>query len=339
VKGRRILFSHYDFPVRHNQLFWIEILSKHLKKLKNLIGPVILIYFLIKIDFGALKEVLTGIDPIFFAALMIFFPMMMIKTYRWLVLLKNFGVNIDFSNLFNLNLKGVLYGSITPGRLGEISKGYMLGKMKYSLSSSIVSAVLDRIVDIFFLLGFGLFGFFYFYKEFQIDVVLLVIVVGGIAAVSALLLNRRVRLKITTFIRKKIKDDDGDVIQSLKEIKKDKMLVLSALSILAWVLYFCEIFLFSESLSIDVDVIFLVSAISASTIISILPISILGMGTRDATLIFLFSMKGIATEKTLALSFLILLMFGFNICACYLYSLVYDLKNYKNYNVISKGEC
>ena len=236
-------------------------------------------------------------------------------------------------------MKGVLYGSITPGRLGEISKGYMLGKMKYSLSSSIVSAVLDRIVDIFFLLGFGLFGFFYFYKEFQIDVVLLVIVVGGIAAVSALLLNRRVRLKITTFIRKKIKDDDGDVIQSLKEIKKDKMLVLSALSILAWVLYFCEIFLFSESLSIDVDVIFLVSAISASTIISILPISILGMGTRDATLIFLFSMKGIATEKTLALSFLILLMFGFNICACYLYSLVYDLKNYKNYDVISKGEC
>jgi len=156
-------------------------LSKHLKKLKNLIGPVILIYFLIKIDFGALKEVLTGVDPIFFAALMIFFPMMMIKTYRWLVLLKNFGVNIDFSNLFNLNLKGVLYGSITPGRLGEISKGYMLGKMKYPLSSSIVSAVLDRIVDIFFLLGFGLFGFFYFYKEFQIDVVLLVIVVGGMS--------------------------------------------------------------------------------------------------------------------------------------------------------------
>jgi len=313
--------------------------NKHLKKLKNLIGPVILVYFLVKIDFGALKEVLTGIDPIFFAALTIFFPMMMIKTYRWLVLLRNFGINIDFSNLFNLNLKGVLYGSITPGRLGEISKGYMLGKMKYPLSSSIVSAVLDRVVDIFFLLGFGLFGFLFFYKELQIDVVLLLVLIGGIAAISTFLIKSQLRSKIATFIRKKFKDDDGDVIESLKKIKKSKMLVLAALSILAWVLYFYEIFLFSESLSIEVDAIFLVSAISASTIISILPISILGIGTRDATLIFLFSMKGIATEKTLALSFLILLMFGFNILGCYLYSLVYELRNYKNYNMISKGEC
>ncbi len=313
-------------------------MSKHLKKLKNLIGPVILIYFLMKVDFGALKEVLTEIDAIYFVALLIFFPMMMIKTYRWLILLRDFGVNINFTGLYNLNLKGVLYGSITPGRLGEISKGYLLGKMNYPLSSSIVTAVLDRIVDIFFLLGFGLFGFLYFYKELRIDVVFLLSIVGGIFAVSALLFNPRVRSTIATFIRKKFKNDDGDVIQSMKEINKDKMLVLSGLSILAWVLYFYEIFLFSQSLSIELDVLFLVSAISASTIISILPISILGMGTRDATLIFLFSMKGISTEKTLALSFLVLLMFGFNIFACYIYSIFYELKNYKNYNMVSKGE-
>jgi len=50
-------------------------------------------------------------------------------------------------------------------------------------------------------------------------------------------------------------------------------------------------------------------------------------------------MKGIATEKALALSFFILLMFGFNIFACYLYSLIHELRNYRKYNIVSKGEC
>ena len=51
-----------------------------------------------------------------------------------------------------------------------------------------------------------------------------------------------------------------------------------------------------------------------------------------AILMASFSMKGSAREQTLALLFLILLMFGFNIFACSLYSSVHELENYNIYS-------
>ena len=82
------------------------------------------------------------------------------------------------------------------------------------------------------------------------------------------------------------------------------------LSLVVWMLKLSVLFLLSRSLKTDIPFWFVMSIGSVAVIVSLLPISISGLGTRDAVFIFFLSLHNISAESAVALSFLFLI-FGF----------------------------
>ena len=62
------------------------------------------------------------------------------------------------------------------------------------------------------------------------------------------------------------------------------------------------------ALGLDVSLFYIFLFIPIVTIIEILPISILGLGSRDAAIILLFALIGINKENAFAISFLLLIL-------------------------------
>jgi hypothetical protein len=67
-------------------------------------------------------------------------------------------------------------------------------------------------------------------------------------------------------------------------------------------IHFIEFYLISKLFLIDVDIIYFIPIIAISDIVASFPITIYGLGTREITLITLFSVFIIAPEKIVSLS-------------------------------------
>ncbi|MCX5752609.1 MAG: lysylphosphatidylglycerol synthase domain-containing protein, partial [Candidatus Krumholzibacteria bacterium] len=75
-----------------------------------------------------------------------------------------------------------------------------------------------------------------------------------------------------------------------------------------------QCYLIADALDISISFLNIAFCISAANLISLLPISISGIGTRDATMIAMFSMLHLSRES--AVSFSIMFLFISNISAC-----------------------
>ena len=78
------------------------------------------------------------------------------------------------------------------------------------------------------------------------------------------------------------------------------------------------------SLGLDISYIYLSACATVATGLSLLPITIAGVGTRDAVFIVLLGQIGIARQESLALSSLALAVFLVNCAIFYIISVVFE---------------
>ena len=90
------------------------------------------------------------------------------------------------------------------------------------------------------------------------------------------------------------------------------IILCSMLTLIAWSISFLQGYMISRSLDINISFITVVACMSIAAILNLLPISILGIGTRDAVFISIFAMLSISYEQAVAFSMLILLFMVFN---------------------------
>ena len=74
------------------------------------------------------------------------------------------------------------------------------------------------------------------------------------------------------------------------------------LGIPAWIIIYSQIYILGLSLDIEVPYFLFLVLYPIANIIAFIPISAAGLGTREATLVFLFSLYGVAPEKAVVLS-------------------------------------
>jgi ubiquinone/menaquinone biosynthesis C-methylase UbiE len=109
---------------------------------------------------------------------------------------------------------------------------------------------------------------------------------------------------IQTRIFASVKDRLAGSLDSFYEdIPKFKDVILPfLLSLAGWIFRFTELYLISKLFSIDVPFIYFILIIAVANVIASMPISIYGLGTRDASLITMFLAFGIIPEKIISLS-------------------------------------
>jgi uncharacterized protein (TIRG00374 family) len=244
----------------------------------------------------------------------------LIKAYRWQLLMKMQNINYSLKDSVHVYFAGLFVGSITPGRLGDFIKVFYLREEGYSFGKSFVSVLIDRLFDLASLFIIAYICMFVFMIFFEKQIVILSLFFTITAIIFILLIsdrNKKLLKKIyTTFIPEKykteVKVNFDDFRRDLNSLKTPKLSLVAITTLIGWIIYFSASYLLALSLDIHISFFYLITCLSISAIITLIPVSILGIGTRDMTFIALFSCIGLSKELAVAFSTMLLFMFSVN---------------------------
>ncbi len=286
----------------------------------RLLGVVLFGIILHKIDLSkAIGILLSDIRPGYLLAAMFFILLQVsLKAYRWNYLKKSQKMRFSLKDSFLMYLSSLYLGIITPGRVGEFSKILYLKKKGYSMAKSSVSVVIDRLGDLIFLVLVGIGGMFFFSGIFNKElrlisyflVILLIVFIVFIInkKISKKILRKIFMILIPNKHHNKVNSAPKEFYLETKKIKTRDFVMTALITVITFILYYIMTFLLALSLNIKIPFLYLSICVTVSMFITIMPISIVGIGTRDLTLIGLFSFLNISKEAAVAFSTLILLM-------------------------------
>lgn len=246
----------------------------------------ILLYFVIRnLDFQLIKENFSLFKPWKMAAgLGILLLVYLIKTYRWLTINRSFGMKTGYGTLLLFFLFSGLLSAITPGRLGEFSRIWFIQKQyKAGITVSTSSVLLDRIWDVLILSMIGSISMVLVISRFSIEwytmafmgmiflFALGIILFPGILFRPAMALagNRPIRLELDNIYRVWKENRMGLIIPGVST----SLLAFGMLAIIPVMM--------SADLNAPVHYGTSVTAVSISNILSFLPVTVAGFGTRE----------------------------------------------------------
>lgn len=285
------------------------------------LGPLCLVIILTKIDLRLLLDNLSDINlSLYFFVLFLNVPQFFIKSFRWNQLLKQQKVIYSALGSFNIYISSIFIGFITPGRLGEFIKAvYLKSDYSISLSKGMSSVLIDRLFDLYLLLILALIGIWKFDilgKLSNTSIFLLTIFILSPLLIFNKQLMRNVFgllyksvIKKKTQLRDKIEEKFEDFYNGINQLINLKLMFSVFLTCLSYSVFFVQCYLIAIAMGISINLITITLFMSIANLISFIPISISGLGTRDAILIYLFSLIGLNPDLAVSYSFLVFIAF------------------------------
>lgn len=298
-------------------------MRKKFKFCLQILGPLIFIYILFQIDYRLIfKEIKLLKWHFLIFSLILMIAETIIRSLRWRVILSSLNITISRAKSLSLYFAGGFMGIITPGHIGEVIKVYFLKNKGHSAFRSLFSVILDRLIDIVVLLVLGFLVFVFFMRQIGVYIAIISVVLAmGVIFIFMLINPDSYLHKLFGAVIQKIIPIDFNNYnkftfkkfwRGLKELhKKDIFLFLIYLAI-GWLFYFYARYMISEALGLNLSLLNVVIVSVLSTIVSILPISVAGIGTREVTIIYVFSLFGINKEAAVLFS---LFIFTINIAS------------------------
>lgn len=315
-----ILFSILLFNVKKafnkkfksiREFFNTQNIIKFIKKFMPLIGVILLIYLIVDIGTNEIMETFLKLSPLYIiAAALLTIPRALIRNYQWQLILKKQKIFVSYLKSLKIFLIGYFYGAVTPGYMGVLMRvPYLKAETNQPLGKLFVNCFVLSAVNDLVLYFMAIIGAFMIAEHIPEALPL---------ALIALILNVLVYLYfikkergektfhffIKFLIPKKAKSYLIRFIDTFYEdFPRIRDFILPALvSIPFWIIMYTQIYILALSLDIEVPYHVFIMFYAIANLIAFIPITTAGLGTREATLIFLFSLYGTAPEKALVIS-------------------------------------
>lgn len=289
-------------------------------KFLSVIGILLFLIILLRIDIPKTFSLLANVNIFLLIFILLHFGVeVILRSQRWRKLTSPYSHKYSLSKATVTYLIGIAFGSVTPAKAGDLVKSYHLrSSTKIPLNDCISLSVFDKIADALFLFGSALLSLiiipFMFPATSQLAFPLAAIIITCLA-IGLFLLHPRSRIILLPmyklFVPKMLKRKARDLFYSFRQTVRLSKKILPAyiiLSIIAWFLFNSRTYFFLLSLGVTVP--FWISFLLTPLVVmlELLPISILGLGTREASLIILYSLIGVSNETLVATSFLMLFL-------------------------------
>lgn len=291
----------------------MNILKEKIKYL-NFIGIILFIVILWKIDLEQLFQYLKNAN-IWYLVLAYPFLLMLIffKAIRWNVLMQSQNVKTSIIETFYVYLWAFYFGAVTPGRIGEISKAIYFQDKFDNLGRAFVSVVIDRLYDVGIRVTalFLLYPFFSHLFAFNY-IGFLIIIISVVAGIIVLVKFKSIQNIITRFskfilpkkyypvIRDNITGFVNDTVMMLTSVKYISLSTL--LTVPSFICYCLVAYLIQKSFAIEMPFSYTVFCLVLSSFSVAVPISVSGLGVREAIMIFLFKSIGLGSEAAVLFS-------------------------------------
>lgn len=285
----------------------------------RLIGLVLLVLLLIQVDIGRLMGVLQSANPLLvLVALLTILPMMATKTMRWLLLLRSQGIVFGLRPALLAYLGSMFIGLLTPGRLGEFVKALHVSRDCNASSARAFSSVLaDRLFDLVLLLAVGTAALLTLAPS-STELLTLLVVLALFAVPLGLFLNDQVFGQVQRLAQhggrlgQRIFAPDSWLVEmraGMQQLSPGGLLLAAGLTVLAYLLFFGQCYLLALALGLPLSYSDVSFAVALGSLVTLLPISISGLGTREATLVAYLGTLGVAAAQALGFSLLVFATF------------------------------
>lgn len=273
--------------------------------LKAAVTIVLIAYLVAAINMGVIVSTLLSMDPLpLIVCVPIICMMYVIRAQKWLALLRPIGIRMPLATALKIFLIGTFYGSVTPGRAGEISRSFYLDDKK---SRTIPTIIIDRVTDIVCLLAMSVLSLLAFFKDSWLVIIVALLVVF-FGACSVALLDRRAVSRLFRLFR--IADEDTeDYLSTVRAIAGDRRALAAAftLTLAYYVLNMAAFWLVLRSLSPAIDPLMALT-LPVIIILGNIPVSISGLGVRELVSVSVFSSFGQGAAYGFSASFVLYLL-------------------------------
>ncbi len=285
-------------------------------KLFGIIGIAIFIYLLFNIDIPTLLYSFKSIDYFYFFISLLFISLaVVLKSVKWLLIVsKEDRINLR-EGIFAW-MAGFGAGLVTPGRIGDFFRAKFL---KVRLGKSLLTVLIDRINDVLALFLLGIFSVFILFSRktplFNLRYLFILFFILFLILILVLR-NKKLIRKIAKpfykyFIPEKFKKSIGEnfniFYRNFRKLEKRKILINFLLTILAWFICFIQYWFLSFALGLNLSYFSVCFIAPILLLAQLIPISISGIGTREAASVLLLSTFGISPELAIAFSLGILI--------------------------------
>lgn len=311
----------------------MAILKKILPILLRIGISIILLVFLFKqIDEKSLLAVIKNADiGLLLLAAVIYFSAYVFCLFRWEMLLKGAKIYLPLKRVIISFAGGIFFNLFLPSTIGgDFVRSIDLATHTKRPREVVATVLLDRLSGYVGLVIVALLALLFGWKLVEDKSVLLsVAIITGILVVTLLVLfNRFLYSKINQILHSptagRIREAIKNLHQEIHIFRHHKKIILNnlILSVLIQVVSPVTFYIIALSLGIKIDITYFFVYLPIIGAITLLPISIGGLGLRDATTVFFFSKAGVSKDLAFAMS---LINFSFILVYASIGGLIYVL--------------
>lgn len=203
-------------------------------------------------------------------------------------------------------LVGMFYNNILPSSIGgDVARIYLLYKKSQAIYKASSIVIFERLVGSVATITISLMGalFIFHLEGLGIFLYYIIIVASVIGVIFFILFNPYLISRIVRFNKVK------QFLQAIQEFKKSQLLILKIFffSLCYQLADIFVAFLFSRLIKIDISFVYFLVFIPLVYIITMLPITINGLGLRENLLVVLLGLVAVAPSSAVLLSLLIYL--------------------------------
>jgi uncharacterized protein (TIRG00374 family) len=284
-------------------------------KYLSVIGVLIVLFILSRINFIELKSILKNINPVFLIIAFCFSILGLIGNFlRWQYTLRSLGINISTKKALIFSFKSI-FAENSPGKIGEpiLKAAYLKKESNTSYSQALFSTFLHKLIDILAGCVQALLVIIILFFVYKINLMivlptllLFVILIMFIFIIKNDQASKFINKIIGFFIFGKNKESYKNKIHEiLFDFKKIKIkLIIMCLIIDLVVVLLTAFSLYFTSLAINQTIPFfhMILLVPLISIASGLPISIAGAGPREVIFIYYFTMINIPLPNEIGIT-------------------------------------
>jgi hypothetical protein len=287
-----------------------------------LLGVLILAILIYKVGVKEIYETLISINLSFlFVVIVVNFIPFFIATLNLKLLIDGIK-KISFFKLLKYYILSWSVGLFVPGRLGEFSLIYFLRKEDIDIGKGTVVAVIDKLITAVTLSFLTIAAFFVFFTAAEV-VKLVGFLFVGFLLFLFFIVTEMGRGLIKKFILRKFADKFKGFSETFFfyfKKKKKVLLINFFLTFIKWVLNAVIISILFLAFGVSIDFYYVLLVTSTTIIISLIPISISGLGVKESAAVLLFGQIGVSASVVVSV-FLIFTVISY-IFAAFIFSFV-----------------
>lgn len=281
--------------------------------LLKLVVSLTLLYIIFRrVDAALVWETLTAIQPVFLVgSLVLYGSIQVLAAYRWFLLLPEGGMGLAFSRMASLYYIGLFFNQFLPTAIGgDAVKAYYFYRLSGEASKGIASIFMDRYTGFLTLVLIALVSLLLGYSYVQASVVpgIILLLAAAFLTFSLFLWVKDLHDWAVRWTRRIGAYGINERVESLYRAvmlyrgRPQVLIKALTISLLLHGAGILVVYLLSLGLGFSVPIGYFFLFVPLGISISMLPISIAGLGLREGAFVYLFSRADLKPAEALSLS-------------------------------------